>query len=83
MSNTIQTPLSVGCGFFLIGCLTWFFCCRRQTFLRLFVPADELRAACRSIPRGDEFRRGMRSMAMLQMGLGVVIVIFVWIAGLV
>ncbi|MFN5907964.1 MAG: hypothetical protein ACK5YO_29750, partial [Planctomyces sp.] len=58
------------CGFFLIGCTTWFFASRRKTFIRTFVPADELREVSRSLPRGEQFRRGMRAMGLLQMGVG-------------
>lgn len=70
MTRNIQTGFAAACGFVLIGCLTWFFSTRRKAFLRTFVPADELREVSRSLPRGEEFRRGMRAMGLLQMGVG-------------
>lgn len=70
MSDNIQAGFAAACGFFLIGCLSWFFSSRRKTFIRTFVPADELREVSRSLPRGEQFRRGMRAMGLLQMGVG-------------
>jgi len=64
MSDNIQTGFAAACGFFLIGCTTWFFASRRKTFIRTFVPADELREVSRSLPRGEQFRRGMRAMGL-------------------
>ena len=59
-------PIIVPVGFFAIACLTWSFSTRRQLFLRTFVPPDELRACVRSLPRGDDFRKGMRTIAVIQ-----------------
>jgi len=70
MSDNIQTGFAAACGFFLIGCLTWFFSSRRKAFILTFVAADELREVSRSIPRGEKFRRGMRAMGLFQMGVG-------------
>lgn len=70
MSDNIQTGFAAACGFFLIGCLTWFFSSRRKAFIRTFVPADELREVSRSLARGTEFRRAMRVVGLLQMGVG-------------
>ena len=60
-------------GFSSIAAMTWFFSYRRRLFLRVFVPADELREAMRRIPRDPEFGRGMRVMALLQFGAGAVL----------
>jgi hypothetical protein len=53
-------------GFFAIACLTWFFSTRRRLFFHTFVPPAELRAYARSIPRGDDFRKGMRAIALIE-----------------
>jgi hypothetical protein len=65
-SNT-RLPIIVPFGFFAIACLTWFFSTRRRLFIRTFVPSEELRACVRSLPRGDDFRKGMQSIARLQL----------------
>ena len=82
MSDNIQTGFAAACGFFLIGCTTWFFASRRKTFIRTFVPADELREVSRSLPRGEQFRRGMRAMGLLQMGVGGLFAIITLVAWL-
>ena len=71
MSDNIQTGFIVAGGFIFIGCLTWFFATRRKAFLRTFVPANDLREAARSILRDESFGQGMRFIAMLQIGMGV------------
>lgn len=73
LTDNIQTALIAGGAFFLIGCATWFFSSRRKAFIRTFVPADELREASRSVPRDKTYRQGMRSIALLQMAMGIVI----------
>lgn len=73
LTDNIQTALIAGGAFFLIGCVTWFFSSRRKAFIRTFVPADELREASRSVPRDKTYRQGMRSIALLQMAMGIVI----------
>jgi hypothetical protein len=55
-----------------IAALTWFFSARPRLFMRVFVPREELYGAGRRILRGEEFRRGMRLMALLQFGLACV-----------
>ncbi len=82
MSDNIQTGFIVAGCFFAIGCLTWFFSSRRKTFIRTFVPTDELLEASRSIPRDGSFGQGMRFIALLQMSLGVLfalIALGVWL----
>jgi hypothetical protein len=59
-------PLIVPAGFFAIACLTWFFSARRDLFIRTFLPSDELQTCVRSLPRGDDFRKGMRTIAVIQ-----------------
>jgi hypothetical protein len=84
LTDNIQTALIAGGAFFLIGCATWFFSSRRQSFLRTFVPADELREASRSVPRDKTYRQGMRSIALLQMGIGMVVALVAlgfWLLG--
>jgi hypothetical protein len=58
--------------FFLIGCITFFFSTRRKLFLRIFVPPEELWKTARSILRDPSFTQGMRAMAILQMGVGII-----------
>lgn len=53
-------------GFFAVACLTWFFSTRRRLFIRTFVPPPELRAYARSIPGGDDFRKGLRAIALIE-----------------
>jgi len=55
-----------------IAALTWFFSSRPRLFMRTFVPREELFGAGRRILRRDEFRRGMRLMALLQGGAACV-----------
>lgn len=82
ISDNIQTGFAAACGFVLIGCLTWFFSSRRKTFIRTFVPADEFREVARSLPRGEQFRRGMRAIGLLQMGLGALFAVIAMVAWL-
>lgn len=72
MTDGTETGFIFGGGAFLIGCVTWFFSTRRRAFIRTFVPRGQLRQSCRSLARGDEFRRGMRTIAVLQMAAGIV-----------
>jgi hypothetical protein len=53
-------------GTLAIACLTWFFSTRRSLFIRTFVPPAEFRAYARSIPRGDDFRKGTRAIALIE-----------------
>lgn len=53
-------------GFYGVAGVTWFFASRRRLFIRVFVPAHELRSAVRGIPRDPHFCRGMRFIALLQ-----------------
>lgn len=71
MSDNILMGLIAASGFFVIGCLSWFFSSRRKFFIRTFVPPDELRKALRSIPRDKSFGQGLRFIALLQMAVGV------------
>jgi hypothetical protein len=66
VDSSTRLPIILPIGFFAIACITLFFSTRRRLFIRTFVPSDELRAWVRSLPRGDDFRKGMRSIAMLQ-----------------
>jgi hypothetical protein len=68
-------PFIVPVGFFAIACLTWFFSARRDLFIRTFVPSHELRAWVRSLPRGDDFRKGTRTIAMIQFVVATVFAI--------
>jgi hypothetical protein len=56
-----------------IGCCTWFFANRRRLIIRISVPREELREAARPILRDPNFARGMRSIAALQLAIGIVI----------
>lgn len=82
MSDNIETGFAAACGFFLIGCTTWFVASRPRAFMRVFVPAEELREVARSTLRGVEFRRSMRAMGLLQMGLGGLFAIITLVAWL-
>ena len=59
-------PIIVPAGFFVIASLTWFFSAHRHLFIRIFVPRPDLRVYVRSLPRGDDFRKGMRTIAVIQ-----------------
>jgi hypothetical protein len=59
-------PIIVPAGFFVIASLTWFFSTHRHLFIRTFVPRADLRAYVRSLPRGDDFRKGMRTIGVIQ-----------------
>jgi hypothetical protein len=65
-------------GFFSIAGLTWFFSSRPRLFIRVFVPADELRGAARGILRDPHFGRGMRFMALLQAAVATAITVACW-----
>ena len=69
MSENIKTCFIASGGFAVIASLTWFFSSRPRLFIRVFVPADELPRAARTILRDPTFVRGMRSMAFLQYGV--------------
>ena len=79
MNYNIETGVIAAGAFFVIGCLTWFFSSRRKTFIRTFVPADQLREASRSILRDKSFGQGMRFIGVLQMGTGVLIALSTWL----
>jgi hypothetical protein len=66
--------------FLCVPAMTWFFSTRPRLFMRVFVPREEMFAAGRQILRRDEFRRGMRLMALLQfVGVGgVFVLIALW-----
>jgi hypothetical protein len=64
--STAGVPIIVPVGFFVIAALTWFFSAHRQLFIRTFVPRANLRAYVCSLPRGDDFRKGMRTIAVIQ-----------------
>jgi hypothetical protein len=57
-------------GFSAIGLLGWFFSSRPRLFIRVFVPRDELRIAVPAILREPGFKRDMRQMSLLQLGVG-------------
>lgn len=59
--------------FFAISGVTWFFSSRPRLFVRIFVPADELREAARGILRDPNFGHGMRTMAMLQAAVAMMV----------
>jgi hypothetical protein len=73
MSENIQTGFIFGGCCALIGCLTWFFNSRRNAFIKTFVPKEQLHEFDRSLPRDQSFAQGMRFIAMLQIGLGLLI----------
>lgn len=58
-------------GFSCIAALTWFFSYRPRLFIRIFVPAEELRKAARGILHPD-FGRAMRIMASMQFGVATI-----------
>lgn len=65
--------------FLAVAGLTWFFSSRPRLFIRLFVPADELRRAVRGILRDSQFTQGMRVIALLQVAVATAIgVAAVW-----
>lgn len=53
-------------GTLAIASLTLFFSTHRRLFVRTFVPPAECRAALRSLPRGDDFRKPMRTIAGIE-----------------
>jgi hypothetical protein len=59
-------PIIVPVGFFVIASPTWFFSAHRRLFIRTCVPRADLRACVRSLPQGDDFRKGMRTIAVIQ-----------------
>ncbi len=73
LTENMKTRFIAAVGFFLIGCLTWFFSTRRKLFMRLFVPREELWKTARTIPRDRSYTQGMRSIALLQMGIGIIL----------
>jgi len=73
MTDNIQTGFFAAAGFVLIGCITWFFASRRKVFFKVFVRKHDLREAIRSMPRGQAFQRSLRTIALLQMGVGATI----------
>jgi hypothetical protein len=47
----------------------------RMRHASLFVPREELRETVRAIARDPSFAQGMRFIAMLQMGIGMIIAV--------
>jgi hypothetical protein len=72
LSENTRNGFIAADAFFLIGCVTWFFSTRRKLFIRVFVPAEELRKTARSILRDSTYVQGMRFIALLQMGIGMI-----------
>jgi hypothetical protein len=68
---TAKAMLVACLGFASIGGLTWFLSSRPRWYLRLFVPRDEWREVARWVFR-DDFRRDMRQIAGLQVGVACV-----------
>ncbi|MCB9850862.1 MAG: hypothetical protein H6817_09185 [Phycisphaerales bacterium] len=66
-----------GVGFLLIAGATWFFSSRLGLFLRVFsgqcTIADPAAAKLRSKP--DQYRKGMRTIALLEAAIGSVLLI--------
>jgi hypothetical protein len=69
MSENVQVGLVAFIGFFFVSSLTWFFSSRRKSFIRTFVPPDELRNAVRGMRDEKQFRQGMRTISLLQFGV--------------
>lgn len=70
--------------FYCVASLTWYFSSRPRLFIRVFVPAGELRRAARGILRDPQFGRGMRIIAALQAAVATLIGLFAawhWFAG--
>ena len=59
-------------GFSFIAALTWFLSHRPRSFVRVFVPRDDLRGAIRGILRDPNFGPGMRFMALLQFSVAAI-----------
>jgi hypothetical protein len=68
---TAETMVVAFLGFASIAGLTWFLSSRPRWYLRLFVPRDEWQEVARWAFR-DDFRRDMRKMAGLQLGVACV-----------
>ena len=70
-------------GFSLLAALTWGFSYRPRSFVRMFVPREELRAAVRRIVRDPDFGRGARFIALLELGLAILfggVAVWLWLA---
>jgi hypothetical protein len=75
VESRASVPIIVPVGFFVIASFTWFFSAHRHLFIRTFVPRADLRACVRSLPRGDDFRKGMRTIAVIQFIMAVLFAI--------
>jgi hypothetical protein len=75
VESRASLPVIVPVGFFVIASLTWFFSAHRHLFIRTFVPKADLRTYVRSLPRGDDFRKGMRTIAVIQFIVAVLFAI--------
>ena len=60
-----------GVAFLGIAGLTWFFSSRRDLFVRFFGMGDA--DIDQSVPRGDDFRTSMRTIAKLQLAVAAVV----------
>jgi hypothetical protein len=80
MSNNIAGGFLAAVGFAMVASLTWFFSSRPRLFIRIFVPRDNLRDAVRGFLREPNSRRGMRTIAMLQFGVAILILLGAFVA---
>jgi hypothetical protein len=69
---TVDGMLSAFLSFSSIAALTWFLSSRPRLYLLVFVPRDEWLGVARWAFR-QEFCRGMRLMAGLQLGMAFVV----------
>ena len=53
--------------FLSVPILTYFFATRRALFIRIFAPKRRREEIEKQLPQGDQFRKGMRIMAGLQL----------------
>ncbi len=59
-------------GFSGIATLTFLFSFYPRCYIRVFVPREDLRSAIRAVLHDPQFAVGMRLMAALQLGMGVI-----------
>ena len=77
MTENTAALLFAAIGFTMVAAVTLFFSSRRRLFIRTFARPEELRDVILGMPRDNAtFRRGMRSMALLQFSLAACL----WIA---
>lgn len=77
MNHNLNNLFWAGVAFYVMSIVSWYFSSRRTQFVRVFVPANELRDDLRhGLRKRDEaqYRQAMRSVAVVQVLIATVLI---------